>query len=156
MMALLRWFVCRCENLVGQISNDGELLQHKAAFQGSLPCLKYLISHGANLQAKDNGLSAPVHMAAYQGHLECIEYLAQSGAFLEEVAHALALVVEKFLTVTNLNCRKTSMAERRFSWQLQRGTFTVLNFFERQRTVQLLHHLRLLSKDLLLHLTISN
>ncbi len=61
-------------------------IQHKAAFQGSLDCLKFLVSQGAEVNRKDNTISTPLHLAAYQGQLECIQFLVQSGAKTTEVS----------------------------------------------------------------------
>lgn len=62
------------------------IVQHKAAFQGSLACLTFLVSQGAEVNRKDNTLSTPLHLAAYQGQLECIQFLVQSGAKTTEVS----------------------------------------------------------------------
>ena len=53
-------------------------------FNGYLPIVEYLISKGANLEAKDNWKDSPLHYASKNGSLPIVEYLLSKGANIEE------------------------------------------------------------------------
>ena len=57
---------------------------HYACMNGRLTVVKYLIAHGANIEAKDNAKinsgSTPLHIASYYGKIEVVKYLLSIGA----------------------------------------------------------------------------
>jgi hypothetical protein len=59
--------------------DNGEAL-FIAAFNGDINVAKLLISHGANINAKNKYDSTPISMAAFLGGLEMVEFLLSNGA----------------------------------------------------------------------------
>ena len=53
---------------------------HHACNGGHLQIVEYLISKGANIEAKDKNKKTPLHYACYKGHLQIVEYLISKGA----------------------------------------------------------------------------
>ena len=56
---------------------------HCAAEKGALGVVKYLVSQGANIEAKNIRGKTPLYKAAEQGHLEVVRYLVSQGANIE-------------------------------------------------------------------------
>ena len=48
---------------------------HYACLNGYLPIVEYLISKGANIEAKDQYEGAPLHCACSWIHLQIVQYL---------------------------------------------------------------------------------
>lgn len=61
---------------------DGMMPIHWAADRGSLPTIKCLIEHGADVDAQDNDGQTALHYAASCGHAEVVKYLMSIGAKL--------------------------------------------------------------------------
>lgn len=59
---------------------DGYTPLHRASYGGNLDCAKYLVRHGANLEAKTNEDWRPLHCAARWNNVEVAEFLVQQGA----------------------------------------------------------------------------
>ena len=53
---------------------------HYSAQNGHLSVVKYLVSHGANINGKNIDGWTPLHYSAHNGHLCVVEYLVDSGA----------------------------------------------------------------------------
>ena len=51
-----------------------------AARGGHLPCLQYLVEHGADVNAVDKEGRIAISYASRYGHVSCVEYLAALGA----------------------------------------------------------------------------
>ena len=60
-------------------SNDSTPL-HIASYNGYLSIVEYLISKGADINAKDDDGNTPLHTASSNGHLPIVEYLISKGA----------------------------------------------------------------------------
>ncbi len=62
---------------------DGMTALHFAAQNGDTDVVRYLVEHGADINAQDDILSRSViHLAAENGNLDCIKYLTEQGANL--------------------------------------------------------------------------
>ena len=59
---------------------DGSTALHWAAYGGQYDVVKYLVEHGADVNAKDNNDMTPLMDAAQEGHLEVVKYLVEHGA----------------------------------------------------------------------------
>lgn len=59
---------------------DGYTPLHRASYGGHLDCAKYLVRHGANLEAKTNDDWRPLHCAARWNNVDVAEYLVRQGA----------------------------------------------------------------------------
>jgi ankyrin repeat protein len=51
-----------------------------AAWNGHLEIVKLLLEHGADVNAKMEGLGTALHLAASNGHLEIVKLLLENGA----------------------------------------------------------------------------
>jgi ankyrin repeat protein len=58
----------------------GWMLLHEAALKGHLKMAEFLLSKGADVNAKTKKGATALHHAAYQGHLEMVQYLVSRGA----------------------------------------------------------------------------
>ena len=52
----------------------------RAAHNGHLHTVRFLIEHGADVNAIDMGDNTAIHWAAMRGHVEIVKYLLQQGA----------------------------------------------------------------------------
>eukprot|EP01103_Thecamoeba_quadrilineata_P001528 TRINITY_DN11384_c0_g1_i1.p1 TRINITY_DN11384_c0_g1~~TRINITY_DN11384_c0_g1_i1.p1 ORF type:complete len:130 (-),score=23.14 TRINITY_DN11384_c0_g1_i1:119-487(-) len=59
---------------------------HAAADFGQVEIIKYLISKGANVDAKDSYGHTPLHLAVYESHTEAVKVLIEKGASTKIVA----------------------------------------------------------------------
>lgn len=66
--------------LLTAVDDRGYSLLHKAAYNGHLNLLEYLISQGADINAKSGSGSTPMHGAAFYGHPEIVIVLLDRGA----------------------------------------------------------------------------
>ena len=73
--------------LVTAADDGGYSLLHKAAYNGHLDIVEYLISQGVNIDAASASGSTPLHGAAFYGHIETVRLLLDRGAGLD-VANA--------------------------------------------------------------------
>lgn len=55
----------------------------KAARNGDLDRIKFLVAHGYNLESRDDWGCTALHRAAVEGHLDCMAYLIDHGAIIE-------------------------------------------------------------------------
>lgn len=68
-------------NFVTEASKDGQLTPlHIAAFSGNDEIVRYLIAHGALLDALDKKEGTPLHAAIRKGHLTTVEIFLEAGA----------------------------------------------------------------------------
>ena len=51
-----------------------------ASHNGHLNIVEFLVSHGANVNAKNNNNETPLHIAWKNGHKDIVEYLVSHGA----------------------------------------------------------------------------
>ncbi|CAK6435180.1 unnamed protein product [Pipistrellus nathusii] len=56
------------------------LVIHKENKNVVLPCIHYLLEHGASLNSKTRNGSTPLHLAAREGLLSCVKVLVKNGA----------------------------------------------------------------------------
>ena len=56
---------------------------HLASQKGDFQTVKYLISHGANIESKDTNGVTPLYIASRNGHIEIVKYLISHGANIE-------------------------------------------------------------------------
>ena len=62
------------------IDRDGRTLLFKAAENGNLIVVKYLVFEWLNVNAKDRFANTPLHAAAFGGNLEVVKLLVSEGA----------------------------------------------------------------------------
>jgi ankyrin repeat protein len=65
---------------VNAATHGDETLLHRAAFEGDLPGVNFLTSHGATLGARDGCGSTPLHRAVQAGHFDVAARLLALGA----------------------------------------------------------------------------
>ena len=59
---------------------SGRTAVHVAARHGESECLRILIEHGANVEAKDRDKATPLALAVWKGHCNTIHQLIDLGA----------------------------------------------------------------------------
>ena len=64
---------------------DGFYALHRAASTGSLECLQYLVTKGAQLEVRDNDGSSPLDAAVYEGEFDCARFLIENGASITHI-----------------------------------------------------------------------
>lgn len=69
--------------LLNVIDQGGYTPLHKAAYNGHVEIVEYLISKGADLNARSNSGSTPLHGAAFHGHPEAVRTLIEKGAEID-------------------------------------------------------------------------
>lgn len=68
-------------DFITEASEGGQLTAlHIAAFSGNDEIVRYLIAHGASLDALDKKEGTPLHTAIRKGHLTTVEILLEAGA----------------------------------------------------------------------------
>lgn len=67
-------------SLVNYADPDGYTPLHRASYSGHLDCVKYLVRHGANIEAKTSDDWRPLHCAARWNNVEVAEFLIRQGA----------------------------------------------------------------------------
>ena len=70
-------------SVVMQRGEMGMTPLHWASRSGSIPCLKWLLRHGAEVDAKTTTDRTPLHLAAERGKVEAVWLLAAHGADLD-------------------------------------------------------------------------
>ena len=79
----VQWLIEK-EKVTPNLSNEnGDFPIHFASKNGHLSIIEYLISKGANIEAKDKYERTPLHYACQEGHIEIVEYLISKGANAE-------------------------------------------------------------------------
>jgi len=66
--------------LVSSHDGYGKLALHYAAEAGQIEVVKFLLTHGADIMARDNRLWTPLHHAVYNDHADVAALLVESGA----------------------------------------------------------------------------
>lgn len=69
--------------LLNVIDQGGYTPLHKAAYNGHVEIVEYLISKGADLNALSNSGSTPLHGAAFHGHPDAVRALIEKGAEID-------------------------------------------------------------------------
>lgn len=64
---------------------DGFYPLHRAASTGSLECLQYLVTKGAQLEVCDNDGSSPLDAAVSEGEFDCARFLIEKGANIKHI-----------------------------------------------------------------------
>ena len=64
---------------------DGFSLLHRAASTGSLECLQYLVTKGAQLEVCDKDGSSPLDAAVSEGEFDCARFLIEKGANIHHI-----------------------------------------------------------------------
>lgn len=64
---------------------DGFSLLHRAASTGSLECLQYLVTKGAQLEVSDKDGSSPLEAAVSEGEFDCARFLIEKGANINHI-----------------------------------------------------------------------
>jgi hypothetical protein len=59
---------------------NGATALHLAAARGDLGCVRVLVGHGADLEARTNQGDTPIILASDRGHSECLKVLIEAGA----------------------------------------------------------------------------
>ena len=80
---------------------------HDAAKEGNLERVKFLISKGAKVNARDKKGFTPLHWAVGKGHTEIAELLISKGAKVNagEIKRAKHLYTGQYIAVTHKNSR---------------------------------------------------
>ncbi|KAM4712001.1 myotrophin [Anableps anableps] len=65
---------------VNQIMSSGRMPLHYAADYGQTEVMEYLISIGANVNAKDKHGFSPLASACFEDHIDCVKILLEKGA----------------------------------------------------------------------------
>ncbi|WP_434732471.1 ankyrin repeat domain-containing protein [Wolbachia endosymbiont of Zygogramma bicolorata] len=60
--------------------NRGQTPLHQASYNGNFSVVKYLISEGADVNARSEDDWVPLHLASYNGELDVVKYLINKGA----------------------------------------------------------------------------
>ena len=68
------------KRLIEQPDSDGRTPLHYAAEYGRLNIVNLLLTHGANLEARNNAGQSPLYFASNSGHLAIVEALVAHGA----------------------------------------------------------------------------
>jgi ankyrin repeat protein len=66
--------------LVSAYDSYGKSALHYAAEAGQVKIVKFLLTHGADIMARDNRLWTPLHHAVYNDHAELAALLVEGGA----------------------------------------------------------------------------
>lgn len=67
-------------SLVSFTDDDKYTPLHRASYGGRIDCVKYLLKHGANLEAKTVDDWTPLHCAVRWNNIEIADYLIKKGA----------------------------------------------------------------------------
>jgi ankyrin repeat protein len=66
--------------LVSAHDGYGKIALHYAVEAGQVKIVKFLLTHGADIMARDNRLWTPLHHAVYNDHVELAALLVEGGA----------------------------------------------------------------------------
>jgi len=64
---------------------DGFYPLHRAASTGSLECLQYLVTKGAQIEVRDKDGSSPLDAAVSEGEFDCARFLIEKGASINHI-----------------------------------------------------------------------
>ncbi|EDO35896.1 predicted protein, partial [Nematostella vectensis] len=59
---------------------EGATALHAACFEGNVSCARYLLEHGASVEARDNDGWSPLHAATCGGKRKCVQLLLAADA----------------------------------------------------------------------------
>lgn len=76
----LIYYTSRWPLLVNFADSDGYTPLHRASYGGHIDCAKYLVKHGANIEAKTTDDWTPLHCAVRWNNIIVAEYLIKQGA----------------------------------------------------------------------------
>lgn len=79
----LKELIRKNKRLVQESGEEGDTLLHNAALHSSSKVVKFLISKGAHVDAKDKYGGTPIHDAISGGNVEIVRTLASNGADME-------------------------------------------------------------------------
>ncbi|XP_044158380.1 ankyrin repeat domain-containing protein 53 [Bufo gargarizans] len=80
------------------------LVMNRKSGQRAMPCLRYLLQRGADVNVKSQNLTTPLHRAASEGLEDCIAVLVEAGADV----HARDSEGNKPIDLCHLWCRRSS------------------------------------------------
>jgi len=75
--------------------SDGSTILMIAAYHGNLDCVKFLVSKGANVNARANGGWTPLIHAVISRNLACVKFLVSKGADVNAMAKSADMTVLK-------------------------------------------------------------
>lgn len=67
-------------SLVNYKDSDGYTPLHRASYGGKLDCAKYLVRHGANIEAQTSEDWTPLHCAVRWNNMTIVEFLLSQGS----------------------------------------------------------------------------
>jgi ankyrin repeat protein len=89
--------VIECTGAIADMEDkEGETALHKAAMNGHLPVIQYLIvSAGADLHAQDADGWTPLHNACSKGYLDIVRFLCNRDAAQDSVSPLSSRAVDQ-------------------------------------------------------------
>lgn len=81
--AALEALVADSPELVAAMRGDGATLLHEACVAGQCEALRFLVDHGAALEARKDKYKTALHEAATHGHAACVDVLIAAGAAVD-------------------------------------------------------------------------